>query len=387
MIEQQQQTPSAAATRQSRTFKIHFAAKNKETDKFYATLRKRVDQHFKDLGVTRYANDRMLIKSAVLLSAYILPFLFLLFFQPGLFLSLFIWSVMGLSLAGVGMSVMHDANHGAYSAKSSVNLMMAQTLTLLGGATFTWKLQHNVLHHTYTNITHMDDDIEDKLIMRFSPHTAVRWYHRYQFLYVFPLYSILTIYWVLLKDYVQYFKYKKQGLFRADDPANRYLLLRILFSKIIYFFFFLILPLAILKMPAAAYIIGFLVMHGVGGLVLGTIFQLAHTVEGTSHPLPDTTGTIENNWAIHQMNTTANFAHGNKWLSWYIGGLNFQVEHHLFPNICHVHYPAISGIVKTTAEEFGIPYLENKTFGSALSSHLAFLRTLGPREIFSETLA
>jgi len=91
---------------------------------------------------------------------------------------------------------------------------------------------------------------------------------------------------------------------------------------------------------------GYLLMQFISGVVLTVVFQLAHTVEGTTHPLPNKDYTIENNWAIHQLNTTVNFSRKNKLLSWYVGGLNFQVEHHLFPTICHVHYPEVSEIVK-----------------------------------------
>jgi linoleoyl-CoA desaturase len=132
---------------------------------------------------------------------------------------------------------------------------------------------------------------------------------------------------------------------------------------------------------------GFITMHFIAGVILTVVFQLAHTVEGTTHPVPDETGTIENNWAVHQMNTTVNFSRQSRLISWYVGGLNFQVEHHLFPTICHVHYPEISEIVKTTAEEFGIPYLENRTFMDAVNSHIETLRRFGRLPDINEALA
>jgi len=120
-------------------------------------------------------------------------------------------------------------------------------------------------------------------------------------------------------------------------------------------------------------------MHAIAGFILALVFQLAHTVEGTSHPLPNEVGVIENDWAMHQLITTANFSRRNKLVSWYVGGLNFQVEHHLFPYISHVHYPELAEIVKSTAEEFGVPYLENRTFSGAVASHFAFLYQLGQK--------
>jgi linoleoyl-CoA desaturase len=133
--------------------------------------------------------------------------------------------------------------------------------------------------------------------------------------------------------------------------------------------------------------LGFVLMHAVSGIVLTVVFQLAHTVEGTEHPLPDEHGTLENSWAIHQMLTTVNFSPNNRWLSWYVGGLNYQIEHHLFPNICHVHYPALAPIVRQTAAEFGIPYLQNDTFGQALKSHINLLHRLGRLPAANEAIA
>jgi len=277
------------------------------------------------------------------------------------------------------MSVMHDANHGSYSGNSRVNYWLGHSLNLVGGSVFNWKLQHNILHHTYTNIIDMDDDIEDKLILRFSPHTEVKWYHRFQFIYAFVLYGILTLYWVLGKDFVQFRKYIRTGINKESRSRNRVILLKIIAFKFLYLFIFIAAPILFLQLPVWSYISGWLLMHFVAGIVLTVIFQLAHTVENTTHPLPGEEGTIENTWAIHQLSTTVNFSRKSRFLTWYLGGLNFQVEHHLFPGICHIHYPAIAPIVKQTAEEFGIPYLENGSLLQAVSSHVRMLKTYGLR--------
>jgi linoleoyl-CoA desaturase len=327
----------------------------------------------------------MVVKTIVLLTAYILPFIGILFFHLPSFVNYLLWAFMGFSLAGIGMSVMHDANHGSYSKSHKVNTWMGHTLNLLGGSVFNWKLQHNLLHHTYTNIIDMDDDIEDKLVLRFSPHTKVKWYHKFQFIYAFLFYGILTLYWVLMKDFVQFHKYTRDGVNKDSGSKNVITFIKIVVTKISYLFVFLIAPIFLLHLPASSVIAGFLLMHFISGLVLTVIFQLAHTVEHTSHPLPNDEGTIENNWAIHQLNTTVNFSRESKFLTWYLGGLNYQVEHHLFPNICHVHYPEIAPIVKQTAEEFGVPYLENKSFYDALASHVRKLKVFGRSEELSAT--
>jgi linoleoyl-CoA desaturase len=327
--------------------------------------------------VSRHYNSQMVVKTTILLSAYILPFICILSLPLSPGVSIALWSVMGFAVAGIGMSVMHDANHGSYSRNRRVNYLLGHSLNLLGGSVFNWKLQHNVLHHTYTNITHLDDDIEDKLIFRFSPHTKVKWFHKFQYTYAFLFYGVLTLFWVFIKDFVQYVTYRQRGVNNNSKKQNRLTLIKMLMVKTVYVGTFVILPIFVLKLPAGPYILGFSLMHFIAGIILTVIFQLAHTVENTAHPLPDQAGTIENSWAIHQLNTTVNFSRKNKIISWYVGGLNFQVEHHLFPDICHVHYPAIAPIVKQTAEEYGIPYLENETFVQAINSHINLLKQLG----------
>jgi linoleoyl-CoA desaturase len=362
---------------------IRFIDSNKNTMQFFAILRKRVDGYFKEKELSRHYNLQMVIKTIILLSTYIVPFVCILVFHPGILVSILLWTLMALAAAGIGMSVMHDANHGSYSSSSKTNLWLGHSLNLVGGSVFNWKLQHNFLHHTYTNVLDMDDDIDDKLVFRFSPHGKAKWYHRFQFIYAFLFYGVLTIYWALAKDFVQHYKYIKEGVNKESAENNRMTLLKIIVTKAVYFSVFLIIPLFVLHLPAGPFLLGFCLMHFIKGIILTVVFQLAHTVENTTHPLPDETGTIDNNWAIHQLNTTVNFSRKSKWISWYVGGLNFQVEHHLFPNICHVHYPAIAPIVKQTAEEFGIPYLENETFMIAFRSHVQALRNFGEPALVS----
>jgi linoleoyl-CoA desaturase len=344
---------------------------------FYETLKTRVNQHFKDKDISRYANSAMMLKTALLLTGYLGGFALLLIAHPALHIALFLWAFMGFCLAGIGMSIMHDANHGAYSKNKQVNYWLGHTLNLLGGSVFNWKLQHNYLHHTFTNIANWDEDIQNKLALRLNPDGAAMPFHRFQYIYAFLLYSIATLYWVIAKDFFQFIRYAKKGINKHNSTENRILFLKMTLAKLVYFVAMLVLPPLLLNIAFWPWLLGFLIMHFFAGIILTVIFQLAHTIAETSHPIPTENGTIENAWAIHQMQTTANFSRDNKWLSWYVGGLNFQVEHHLFPTICHVHYPELAPIVKQTAEEFGIPYLENKTFFSAIASHIQALKRFG----------
>lgn len=350
---------------------------NRDKNLFFVTLKKRVDLYFAEHALSKFGNTAMVVKTIILLLAYIVPFVCILVFSPSFGISLLLWLLMGLAVAGLGMSVMHDANHGAYSSNKVVNYLMAHILNLLGGSTVNWKYQHNILHHTYPNIIHMDEDIDDKLILRFTPHTEVKPVHRFQWIYFILFYGLTSLYWVLAKDFVQFVKFKQNGVNSSSKKENRIMLTRIIAVKAVYLFVFLVLPSLCFAIPFGEVIAGFLVMNFVSGLVLTVVFQLAHSLEGTEHPIPNEQGVIENDWAVHQMKTTMNFSRKNKWLSWYVGGLNFQVEHHLFPRISHVHYPRLSTIVKETAAEFNVPYLEHTTFFQAFKSHIIYLKKLG----------
>lgn len=348
-----------------------------EKNLFFSTLKKRVDEYFNDRQRSRVGNFQLFLKTLVLLLLYILPFAALLYWTPGWPVSMLLWIVMGLAMAGLGMSVMHDANHGAYATNPAVNWCMAHVLNLIGGSTINWKLQHNILHHTYTNITGMDDDIAAKPALRLSPHSPQAPAHRYQWWHAFLLYGLTTLYWVTAKDFIQWVRYRNNKVNAAPESTYRWMLVKLIIGKLVYLGIFLAVPTLFFHIPFLQVFVGFSVMHFLAGLILTVIFQLAHSLEGTTHPLPNSLGVIENDWAIHQMNTTMNFSPQNKWLSWYVGGLNFQVEHHLFPRISHVHYPSIAPIVQATAAEFHIPYLQHRHFFAALRAHIRFLKKLG----------
>ncbi|MEL6845098.1 MAG: acyl-CoA desaturase, partial [Bacteroidota bacterium] len=305
----------------------------KGQNEFHLTLKKRVDQYFADNNISKHANTTMVIKSLCMMTAYFLPFIFVLTIPMSWAGVMLMYLIMGIATAGIGMSVMHDANHGAYSQHKWVNKFVALSLNLVGGMSHNWKLQHNILHHTYTNIADMDDDIDPKGGMRFSPHHHHHKRHRFQFIYAFFIYGLTTIYWVLGKDFVQYSRYTRNGVNPNNKRKNRIFLAKIFLNKVVYLGIILGLPILIVGLPFWYVFLCFFCMHFVSGFILSVIFQMAHSVENAEHPLPDESGTMANNWAVHQMRTTANFARHNKILSWYVGGLNFQVEHHLFPKI------------------------------------------------------
>ncbi len=358
---------------------IKFARNQAE---YFTTLNQRVNAYFSSNGIQKTANSEMVIKSIFMLTLYMTPYFIMI--SGGVtagWALLALCVVMGLGKAGIGLSIMHDANHGAYSTKPWINNVMGASLNLVGGHSFNWKVQHNVLHHTYTNIHDVDEDISPRGVLRMSPESDWKPIHRYQHFYAWFFYGLLTFVWILFKDFIRLNIYQKDGLVKKQKASITQEWLVLILTKIIYLTYTFVIPMWLLPVSFGQVFLGFFVMHYVAGFILAIIFQPAHVIEGTEYPVPDENGHLENNWAIHQMHTTTNFGHRHKAFSWYVGGLNFQVEHHLFPNICHVHYRNIAPIVEKTSKEFGVPYKSKDTFIQAIAAHARLLKELGKKPV------
>lgn len=350
---------------------------NKQQAEFIKELRQRVNQYFQDNNISRYGNWNMYIKSAFMICLYFIPLAILV---SGSVQStgwmFFWWMLTGFGMSGIGLSIMHDANHGSYSKHKWVNQTMGWLVNFLGAYHVNWKIQHNVLHHSFTNVHEHDHDLETAA-MRFSPNQERKKLYKYQAFYAPFIYGLMTIYWLVSKDFIQVFQYNKENLLASQNLNLRKAMTHLVISKLAYVGLVLVLPIIMIDLPWYQILLGFFVMQFSCGLMLALIFQTAHVIEETDFFKTNENGELENNWAIHQLKTTANFADKSKFFSWFIGGLNYQVEHHLFPNICHVHYKKISKIVKATANEFQLPYYQHRTFLGALKSHFSLLHKLG----------
>ena len=350
---------------------------------FYATLNQRVNEYFNSRNLSRNGNSEMIFKTAFMFTLYIIPYALIISgVVSNVWWMLALSAVMGVAVGGIGLSVMHDANHGAYSSKKWVNNLLGLSRNVVGGNAFNWKVQHNVLHHTYTNIHDVDEDISPRGVLRLSPHGEWKAFHRFQHFYAWFFYGLMTLVWVLVKDYVRIVKYQKDGLVKKQRASIGVEWTVLLLSKAIYITYIFVIPVLVLSVTWWQLLIGFLLMHYIAGFILAVIFQPAHVIDGTDYPLPNGEGKMDNSWAIHQLHTTTNFANRNRLLSWYVGGLNFQVEHHLFPGVCHVHYRKIARIVEQTAKEFGVPYKAEATFIGALRGHARLLKQLGAKPVF-----
>lgn len=352
--------------------------KNPGQNEFVKTLRKRVDGYFKENNLSKTGGTKIKVKAIVMLLLYTVPYFVLI---TSSFVNMYVaWGMtflMGLGMAGIGFCVMHDANHGSFSNKKWVNKFMGFSLNFLGGNVNNWKAQHNIMHHTYTNIEGYDEDIQPAALLRFSPHSEKKGVHKFQFIYAWFLYCLMTLSWTFAKDFFDVYRYEKKGLYKQLKTTFRKELTQIILTRIMYFIYMVAVPLFFMDIAVWQLVIGFLTVHFTAGFVLASVFQIAHVMEENEYPIPDDNHTIPDQWAAHQLNTTLNFGQNNKILSYFVGGLNFQVEHHLFPNISHVHYNKIAPIVKKTAEEFGLPYNSIEKFRHALIGHGKMLYSLG----------
>ena len=349
----------------------------KDSAQFFKTLNKRVNSYFQQNNLKKTGNWKLHLKAIIMFALFLSPYFLILSLDLPNWINLLLTMVMGVGMAGVGMNVMHDGNHGSFSSKSWVNKLMGGSIYILAGNVYCWQVQHNVLHHTFTNILEHDEDLDAGRVLRF--HKNAKWHrlHRFQHYYSVFLYGLLTFNWAITTDFQQMYRYTKRKLAyrKFPNPIMNWSVLVI--TKLIYATIWIIIPMLILDIAWWKVLLGFFVMHYVAGVILSVVFQLAHVVDEAETPMPKEDGTMKNTWAIHQLFTTVNFGTKNKLVNWFTGGLNHQVEHHIFPHISHVHYTKISKIVKQTALEFNLPYNEFKTTRKAIISHFRHLKELG----------
>ncbi len=340
---------------------------------FQLELRRRVEEYFRTTGRRQRDCWQMYLKTAILLVGFAGSYLLLVFVAQTWWQGLLLAILLGLSAAGIGFSIQHDGSHQAYSNSPWVNRLMARTLELIGGSSYLWRWKHVVLHHTYVNITGHDTDIDLGILARLTPHRKRLAFHRWQHLYLWPLYGLLAIKWQLLDDFR---KLIRGRISNQPFPRPRgWELVILVAGKAIFFALAFGIPLLFHGVGVV------LLYYGVAGLVTGTVlsvvFQVAHCVEEAEFPMPRaSTGRIDHAWAVHQAETTVDFARRSRVVAWLVGGLNFQIEHHLFPRICHVNYPAISTLVEETCRDFGMRYREFTSFRAGMASHFRWLRRM-----------
>lgn len=351
---------------------------------FFNTLKTRVDNYFTSNKICVSGGRKLFLKSSILLTSLVGLYITLVFFTPNPWISILLCCVLGLTFAAIGFNIMHEGGHGTFSKNKILNAFSAYSLNAMGGTIYFWKQKHNINHHTYTNIDGMDHDIDIKF-MRMHEEQEKQSYHKYQHFYWVFLYGISYMAWILYQDFEKYFTGKMGP---KDIPKKIAFNEHLIFwtTKAFYVTVYLIVPMIMVGVIPT--LLGFLIAGFVCGYSISIVFQLAHVVEGTQFPEPHPqTNKIDQEWAIHQISTTANFATKSKLVSWFVGGLNFQVEHHLFPRISHIHYPQLNEIVKQTCLDFNVNYLEHPTVFKAFASHLTHIKKLGVQQERALTLS
>jgi len=343
-------------------------------DNFIKDVRSRVDQYFEVNNISPHANTEMYIKTFVALFAWITIFCTILFGGLGtfgLFLAYVAWGFISIFIA---FNIMHDATHDAYSANPKVNQFWSYSMDFIGGNQYLFRRMHGA-HHGYVNIHGIDVTLETHGQFRFSPDEPWLPKHKWQHYYTFVLYALAMIHWVTVKDFKWFFVEKNIGNQKnIRHPLKEYIVLII--GKTFYYSVGLIIPMILLSHSSLYILFCWLFMHILPGLTFALMFQVTHVYEGTTYPLPDDNGNIDNNYALHVLETTADFCRDSKFGTWLMGGINIHVIHHLFPKICHVHYAAITRILKQTCDDHGIEYQENKKFLVALRKHYQMLKVL-----------
>ena len=349
---------------------------------FHIELRRRVKAHLHAAGRRERGGPAMYLKTAIIIAAFAATYGLLVFVASTWWQVLPLAVVFGLTVVAIGFNIMHDANHEAYSDRPWVNRVMGATLDVVGGSSYFWRRKHNVFHHTFVNVAGYDTDIDLAGLGRLSPHHRRAWIHRWQHLYAWLLYGVMVFKWHVYDDF-RAVATCRIGDHQCPRPDARQLAVFI-GGKVVFFSFAFALPLALHPVSAVAAV--YAVTAVVIGVVLGVVFQLAHCVEQADFPLETGAGRMATPWAVHQVETSVDFARENRVASWLVGGLNFQIEHHLFSRICHVNYPAIAPLVEKTCHEFGVRYKYNATVLSALCSHYRWLRAMGREDAPGSTV-
>lgn len=343
---------------------------------FVQALNARVDRYFEDTRLAKRAGPSMVTKTVLTFGFYVAVYATIVSGVVGNVALLFmLWAILGVGQALVGMCVMHDKVHGAYSRNRLANLLLEVPIIAIGVESMIWRIEHNVMHHNYTNVEGLDQDIHPRFVFRFSQHQPKRWFHRFQHIYATLFYGLLIIEWLTIKDFLKVAKYRRMEFFKTDWEAWKAVGI-IAVKKSIFYGVFLVVPLWVLPYSNATVVLMFVTMLVVAGVVMTVIFQTAHVVP-TVDFVDDEVAAGEEGWHRHQLRTTSNFANDSRVLTYLLGGLNFQIEHHLFPGICHTHYPALAKIVKSTALEYEMPYHSFETMREAVTGHYSMLKALG----------
>jgi len=320
-------------------------------------------------GRPSVGDPRLQRKTAMILVWFGLSYAALLF-APSFIAAVLATLSMALAASALGFGVFHDANHGTLFRRPMANLWAARLCSVvLGPSRHLWVHKHQTLHHRQPNVFGWDDDLETRGALRLSPACAWDPRFRQQELKALFFYSLNTVEWLFWKDFHCLVSGRLNKSHTVD--LGRRGQAEFLISKGLYVALFVLPPFLLL--PWVWSVTAFVVFHVVLSWLLAVVFQLAHLTPDMEF------GGVRagDDWALHQIRTTADFATSSRLVTWFAGGLNHQIEHHLFPNVAHTHYTGLRPIVRTAAEREGLRCHDLGGVFSAVRQHFVFLKALG----------
>lgn len=353
--------------------------KTDESDnQFLKTLRIRVNDYFKINNIKKTGNKTSQVKALFLLTVYLTAFV-AIFFSTSLLQMYICYSIVGILTIFVALNIAHDAAHGTFSDKKWINNIMLYTFDFLGASGYMWKLKHVHSHHPHVNIPNMDGDIKQSNLVRIFPNSPFLKFHKYQYLYMPFLYAFYTLIWLCIRDFRDYYQTDISG--KSDIKHSWLEYAKLFLGKFIFFGRMLLLPYLLLSFSFGEIFLGFFIFHVSASYTVALALISAHVGEHSVYPEPNANGQMKNSWVRHQIITTCDFATDNKVITHLFGAFNHHVIHHVFPNICHIHYPKLTGILIETCKEFDMPYYCTPSLSGAVKSHLKFLKIRSEQEV------
>mmetsp|Transcript_38283 Transcript_38283/g.94972 ORF Transcript_38283/g.94972 Transcript_38283/m.94972 type:complete len:488 (+) Transcript_38283:257-1720(+) len=345
---------------------------------FYMDAKVAVEKYFKDNKLDPRVHTEMYIKTFVILAGVVICNYCSFFLTSSFLVSAVFAALHGMFKAEIGVSIQHDANHGAYGKNRTFLHAMQLSLDVVGASSFMWRQQHVVGHHAYTNVEGIDPDIRcapENDIRRVNEHQPRAAHHSLQHIYLFFAYGLLSFKSCFADDFAAYASgrigWVKVAKFTWGEAAAFW------GSKALWAFYYLYLPAKYSVHSGARIAALVAVTEVITGWLLAFMFQVAHVVGDVRFFKLSAEGKLNLGWGESQLYSSADFAHGSWFWTHFSGGLNYQVAHHLFPGVCHVHYPQIAKVIMKVAKEHGLEYTVYPTFWSALSAHFAHLKNVG----------
>jgi linoleoyl-CoA desaturase len=368
--------PDDAQAKTEVTPKIRF--RDRRGGEFYATVRRGVEDYFRRTAKSRYADGTLIAKGVVYLGVALGAYGLILTGWFGAWGMLLLANVYGIAALLLGINVGHDGAHAAISRHRWINqTVLYASFVLIGADPYLWQMRHVRSHHIFPNVNGCDIDIDSNLFLRLSPNHPKRWYQRYQHLYAPFVFWLVDIHTVFVQDLHYLFKRELANMVDIRHPPSAYF--SFIACKVVFVGLIFVIPVLVLPIPWWEVLLGALLMSFVSSCAFVYLLIGTHFCEEATFPETDAHGVIEHDWATHAMLTSLDWSPYSRLAHVIAGGSNAHAAHHLFPNVSHVHYRAISRIIHTAAVECGVPH-NVSTLPRMIRSHFRFLKRMGMAE-------